>query len=123
MIDHLSLGTKDLARSAEFYRQTFEPLGFAMQHVTEAEASFGPGTSRTFWLYPAEAVQPVQGMHIAFGATSPEAVDEAYAAARASGAESVREPGWRPEISDEYYGCVVLDLDGHKLEIVTYAAM
>lgn len=123
MIDHLSIGTNDLARSTDFYRKTFEPLGFALQHVTEAEASFGPGTSRTFWLYPAESVQPIQGMHIAFAAASTEAVNEAYAAARAVGAESVRAPGWRPEISDEYYGCVVLDLDGHKLEFLTYASM
>jgi hypothetical protein len=30
----------------------------------------------------------------------------------------VRAPGERPEISASYYGAIVLDPDGHKLELV-----
>jgi catechol 2,3-dioxygenase-like lactoylglutathione lyase family enzyme len=123
MIDHLSIGASDLARSVAFYRKTFLPLGFALQHETAAEASFGPGTDRTFWLYTAREARALEGMHIAFAAPSTTAVDQAYAAARDLGAISVREPDWRPEISDQYYGSVVLDPDGHKLEILVYASM
>jgi catechol 2,3-dioxygenase-like lactoylglutathione lyase family enzyme len=123
MIDHLSLGITNLDRSIEFYRRTFEPLGIALQHSTDVEASFGAGSARTFWLYPAQTVTPVPGMHIAFTAASTEAVDRAHKAACAAGGSVVREPSWRPEISDEYYGSVVLDPDGHKLEIVAYGMM
>lgn len=123
MIDHLSIGTSDLLRSVDFYRRTFEPLGFTLQHQSDVEASFGAGTNRTFWLYPAEAVQPLPGMHIAFAAPSREAVDGAHAAAREAGGRPVREPGERPEISDEYYGSIILDPDGHKLELVVYLTM
>jgi catechol 2,3-dioxygenase-like lactoylglutathione lyase family enzyme len=123
MIDHLSIGTSDLARSVEFYRRLFAPLGISLQHQTEAEASFGAGTDRTFWLYPAEAVRAVAGMHIAFAAESEALVDLAHAAACDAGGTSVRAPGSRPEISAEYYGAIVLDPDGHKLELLVTASM
>ncbi|HSP16681.1 MAG TPA: VOC family protein [Thermoanaerobaculia bacterium] len=123
MIDHLSLGTTDLSRSVEFYRRTFEPLGFALQHASEKEASFGPGTDRTFWLYPATSVQPIAGMHVAFAGPTRSAVIEAHAAACASGGTTVREPGLRPDISADYFGAIVLDPDGHRLELLVGGAM
>jgi catechol 2,3-dioxygenase-like lactoylglutathione lyase family enzyme len=123
MIDHLSIGASDLARSVEFYRRTFAPLGISLQHQTADEASFGPGRDRTFWLYPSEAVRPIAGMHIAFGAESEQAVAQAHAAACAAGGTSVREPGRRPEISEEYFGAIVLDPDGHRLELLVAASM
>jgi catechol 2,3-dioxygenase-like lactoylglutathione lyase family enzyme len=118
MIDHLSLATSDLGRSIDFYRRLFEPLGVALQHSNEQEASFGPGSDRTFWLYPSREVEPMTGMHIAFAAPTRAAVDAAHEAARTAGGISVRAPGERPEISASYYGAIVLDPDGHKLELV-----
>jgi catechol 2,3-dioxygenase-like lactoylglutathione lyase family enzyme len=118
MIDHLSLGATDLGRSVDFYRHLFAPLGYVQQHSDDTEASFGPGSDRTFWLYLATNVVAVTGMHIAFAAKDKTAVDEAFVAATAGGATIARAPGPRPEISDEYYGCIVLDPDGHRLEIV-----
>ena len=118
MIDHLSLGATNLERSVAFYRHLFAPLGYAQQHANDTEASFGPGTDRTFWLYPAANAVAMTGMHIAFAAKDNIAVDHAFAAATAGGATVARPPGPRPEISDTYYGCIVLDPDGHRLEIV-----
>jgi catechol 2,3-dioxygenase-like lactoylglutathione lyase family enzyme len=118
MIDHLSLGATDLAHSVTFYRHLFAPLGYALQHEDGKEASFGPGADRTFFLYPAAQHVSVSGMHVAFAAKSNDAVDAAFAAATSAGGTVVREPGRRPEISEAYYGCIVLDPDGHRLEIV-----
>lgn len=118
MIDHLSLGATNLAHSVRFYRDLFAPLGYALQHANDEEASFGPGTDRTFWLYPAADSVPSKGMHVAFAAKSKAAVDAAFSAATSGGASVAREPGNRPEISAAYYGCIVLDPDGHRLEIV-----
>lgn len=123
MIDHLSIGTSDLRRAIRFYEPTFTSLGIALQHQTDAEVSFGPGSDRTFWLYPSAAAAPMPGMHIAFAAPSREAVDHAHAVACAHGGTSVRVPGRRPEISEEYYGAIVLDPDGHKLELVAPGGM
>jgi predicted lactoylglutathione lyase len=45
-------------------------------------------------------------------------VEAAHAAALGAGGRSVRAPGLRPEISESYFGAVLLDPDGHKLELV-----
>ena len=58
------------------------------------------------------------GTHIAFSADSRSAVDAAYAAAMAQGATVVRVAGPHPDIAPDYYGAVLLDPDGNKLEIV-----
>lgn len=121
MIDHLSIAATDLKRSVEFYRRTLAPLDASLQHVNENEASFGPGTDRTFWLYPSPTAAPMAGMHIAFAASTRAAVDEAHANACAAGGQSARTPGERPDLSPDYYGAVVLDPDGHRLEILVSA--
>jgi len=118
MIDHLSLGATNLARSVGFYRDLFAPLGYALQSNDEKEAAFGPGSDRTFFLYPVTDNAAVSGMHVAFAAGSREAVDAAFSAATGAGATVAREPANRPEISTAYYGCIVLDPDGHRLEIL-----
>lgn len=57
-------------------------------------------------------------MHIALAAKTHGAVDAAFAAAMSNGATASREPGRRPDISDDYYGCIILDPDDHRLEVV-----
>lgn len=118
MIDHLSLGATSLARSVAFYTDLFAPLGYVLQNADEKEASFGPGADRTFFLYPAAGQVAVSGMHVAFAAKSKEAVERAFHAATAAGATVQREPANRPEISASYYGCIVHDPDGHRLEVL-----
>ena len=75
-----------------------------------------------FYLYPVAGDRVAGlGAHIAFAADTREAVDEAYAAALAAGAASVRAAGAHPDIAPDYYGCVLFDLDGNKLEIIAGA--
>ena len=72
-----------------------------------------------FYLYPVAGDRLAGlGTHIAFAADSRAAVDAAYAAAVASGATSVRAAGLHPDIAAGYYGAVLFDPDGNKLEVV-----
>ncbi|MES2722613.1 MAG: VOC family protein [Pseudomonadota bacterium] len=119
MFDHLSVGVRDLAAARRFYDAFFAPLGSANTFEAEAELAYGPGGLRQFYLYPVSGGQVAGlGTHIAFRADSRSAVDEAYAAALAQGATIVRPAGRHPDIAPDYYGAVLLDPDGNKLEIV-----
>ena len=120
MFDHLSVGVRDLHEARRFYDAFLAPLGHAMSSETDKELAYGPGgVGSQFYLYPV-AGERVAGLgtHIAFSADSRAAVDAAYVAAVAAGAESVRAAGAHPDIAPDYYGCVLFDLDGNKLEIV-----
>jgi catechol 2,3-dioxygenase-like lactoylglutathione lyase family enzyme len=120
MFDHLSVGVRDLDQARRFYDAFLAPLGHAASSVTELELAYGPGgTGGQFYLYPVAGGQVAGlGTHIAFSADSRAAVDAAYAAALAAGAASVRAAGAHPDIAPDYYGCVLYDPDGNKLEIV-----
>jgi catechol 2,3-dioxygenase-like lactoylglutathione lyase family enzyme len=123
MLDHLSLGVRDLAKALTFFDAIFAPLGYRRQHDNAQEASYGPGSDRTFWLYPIAAGEPssAAGMHVAFAAPTRAAVDAAHSAGVDLGATSAREPAHRPENGPDYYGCVLVDPDGHRLEFVCSA--
>ena len=120
MLDHLSLGVTDLGRAMRFYDAAFAPLGYARRLSNEGEAAYGPEGAPTFWLYPMKPGESVvgAGTHIAITAPDRMSVESAHAAAIAAGGASVRPPAERPDISDNYFGAVVLDPDGHKLELV-----
>ena len=61
-------------------------------------------------------------MHIAFVASSAQAVRDWYAAALESGAESLHKPRMWPEYHDGYYGAFVRDPDGNNVEAVCHSA-
>jgi len=124
MFDHLSVGVRDLAAARAFYDAFLAPLGHAPVPAGETELAYGPGgAAAQFYLYPVDGGQVAGqvaglGAHIAFAADSRAAVDAAYAAALAGGAVSVRAAGLHPDIAAGYYGAVLYDPDGNKLEIV-----
>jgi catechol 2,3-dioxygenase-like lactoylglutathione lyase family enzyme len=120
MFDHLSIGVRNLDAARRFYDALLAPLGHASNIVSEKELAYGPdGKTGQFFLYPVAGDRVTGlGTHIAFSAKSEAAVDEAYKAAVREGATSVRAAGLHPDISSEYYGTILLDPDGNKLEIV-----
>lgn len=120
MFDHLSLGVRDLAAARRFYDAFFAPLGAAVSSATPKELAYGPGgEGGRFYLYPVDGPQVAGlGAHLAFTAETRAAVDAAYAAAMGQGATAIRAAGPHPDIAPGYYGCVILDPDGNKLEIV-----
>ena len=120
MIDHVSIGVRDLGQAQNFYDALFAPLHFALLSVKDTELGYGPpGDGCYFFLYPAQGPQIAgQGAHIAFAASSAQAVDAAHKAGASRGAVTVRAPGPRPDISTHYYGTIILDPDDNKIEIV-----
>ena len=120
MFDHLSIGVRDLAAARGFYDAFFAPLGAAVSSETDKELAYGPdGKAGQFYLYPVEGEQVAGlGTHLAFTAPTRAAVDAAYASAVALGATTIRAAGAHPDIAPDYYGAVLLDPDGNKLEII-----
>jgi catechol 2,3-dioxygenase-like lactoylglutathione lyase family enzyme len=122
VIDHVSVGVSDLARSRAFYAQALTPLGFAEIGPWRAgahEVAFGLDEADDFTI--SDEYLTGAPVHVAFAADRREQVDAFYAAALAAGGRDNGAPGLRPEYSDGYYGAFVLDPDGHNIEAVHHA--
>jgi len=120
MLDHVSLGVSDFARSRAFYDRALAPLGLKV--LFGDDATFGGyGDSRPFfWIGQPEA-DPSARAHVAFTAGDRRAVDAFYAAAMAAGGRDKGAPGLRPQYHADYYGAFVLDPDGNNIEAVCHA--
>ncbi len=119
MIDHLTVGVSDLARSREFYERALTPLGFDQTNssdVLPSEIEFGNADKFDFAISTGYDVgAPV---HVAFAAENIEQVHAFHAAALAAGGRENGPPGPRPHYGEGYYGAFVLDPDGHNIEAV-----
>jgi predicted lactoylglutathione lyase len=68
-------------------------------------------------------MQPVSahsGAHVALRARSTALVDAFHAAALAAGGTSDGAPHLRPQHGDGYYAAFIRDLDGNRIEAVTF---
>ena len=72
MIDHLSIGVRDIARSKRFYDAALKPLGYAC--LSEGEGSLGyGGDAVALWIGAAERPVPADeksGLHVCFAAST-----------------------------------------------------
>jgi catechol 2,3-dioxygenase-like lactoylglutathione lyase family enzyme len=121
MIDHVSLGVTDMARSKSFYDAVLQPLGISRHYEYDGGIGYGASPSEVnFWIgAPLDAGRKVQasgGTHVAFHAPNRKAVDDFFQAALKAGAKDDGKPGPRPIYHENYYGAFVLDPDGHKIE-------
>jgi catechol 2,3-dioxygenase-like lactoylglutathione lyase family enzyme len=128
MLDHVSLGTANLARARKFYDAALKPLGYKMVWPV-AGHGYGYGAVKDeprFWvgLPRAKRLKPRSsaGTHVAFQAPSRKAVDAFYKAAIKAGARDNGKPGLRPEYHPTYYAAFVFDPEGHVLEAVCHKA-
>ncbi|WP_371186675.1 VOC family protein [Thalassotalea maritima] len=115
---HISLGTNQLLDAIAFYDQVLATLGITQVVQHEQAVAYGKGYP-TFWLqipYDQQAASVANGSHIGFMATSKAQVDEFYRVALANGGQCNGKPGPRPEYGAPYYGCFIIDLDGHRIE-------
>ncbi|HET7844193.1 MAG TPA: VOC family protein [Xanthomonadales bacterium] len=123
MIDHVSLGVRDLARATDFYARVLGTIGWRLHAAKDTEVAFGPPDDWCFFLYPAAADDAIVGarMHLAFRARDRGAVRAFHAAVLAEGGSRVpdRDPDARPQFGDDYYGAVMRDPDGHAIEVLT----
>jgi catechol 2,3-dioxygenase-like lactoylglutathione lyase family enzyme len=118
MLDHVSIGVKDVPRAKRFYDAALAPLGYAC--LSEGESSLGYGKDAVaYWV--SAAAKPVRadmasGLHFCFAAPTRAAVDRFHAAALANGGRDNGAPGLRPDYGDAYYAAFVVDPDGYRLE-------
>jgi catechol 2,3-dioxygenase-like lactoylglutathione lyase family enzyme len=118
MIDHVSIGARNIAASKRFYDAALQPLGYRC--LSDSPESLGYGAKApAFWLSAtASAVAPDtrSGLHFCFSAPSREAVDGFHAAGLASGGRDNGRPGLRSDYGTGYYAAYLIDPDGYRIE-------
>ena len=115
VIDHVNLPVSDLKRSKPFYDAVTAALGLELFAADDEAAGYGNGN----WNFGiVQSDSPIPAMHLAFEASSRDAVDAFYRAAINAGGKDNGPPGVRPAYHDAYYAAFALDPDGHNIEAV-----
>ena len=118
MLDHVSIGVRDIAAARRFYDAALGPLGYDRQYSGADSLGYGR-EGIAFWVSAAEhpvPADPASGLHFCFAAPNRAAVDAFHAAALASGGGDNGKPGLRTDYSPTYYAAFVTDPDGYRLE-------
>jgi catechol 2,3-dioxygenase-like lactoylglutathione lyase family enzyme len=123
MIDHVSVAVCDLGKAEPFYAALLAPLGMRkLREWPNAAVGFGKKYPE-FWINRRAAMARVaddSGVHICLRATDTRAVEDFHAAAIKAGGTSDGAPGLRTEYHGSYYAAFVRDLDGNRIEAVTF---
>ena len=124
MIDHLSIGVRDLSRTKRFYDAALKPLGYTC--LSEGADSLGYGRDAiALWISAVERPVPADensGLHVCFAAPTRKSVGAFHAAALRSGGRDNGKPGLRADYGANYYAAFVVDPDGYRIEAYCGAA-
>jgi catechol 2,3-dioxygenase-like lactoylglutathione lyase family enzyme len=124
MINHVSIGVRDVAKTKRFYDSALEPLGYRC--LDAGAASLGYGRDRVaLWIGASDApiaADPKSGLHFCFDAPTRKSVDAFHAAALRSGGRDNGGPGLRADYGPTYYAAFVVDPDGYRIEAYCGAA-
>ena len=123
MLNHVMIGSNDIARSKRFYDAVLGIIGVA----SSTERTNDSGQKRLFYSHEGstfsiaepingEPVLSSNGSTIGFVCDSPEQVQEFHDVAIKNGGTSIEDPpGLRENNYGSIYLCYFLDPDGHKL--------
>jgi len=118
MLNHVSIGVRDIARTKRFYDAALKPLGYKC--LSEQPGSLGYGSDAVvFWISESErpvAADAKSGLHFSFDAPTRKSVDAFHAAALKGGGRDNGKPGLRADYGPSYYAAFVVDPDGYRLE-------
>ena len=118
MLDHLSIGVRDVARTKAFYDAALTPLGYRC--LSEGADSLGYGADRVvLWISQTDHPVPADlrsGLHFCFSAPDRAAVDRFHGGALAAGGTDNGRPGIRADYSADYYAAFAIDPDGYRVE-------
>lgn len=120
MLHHISLPVKDLEASKALYDATMETIGYRCVVAVDRAVGYGTedGKDKLLLKLNLKAKAASEGFHLAFAAPSQEAVDNFHRAALEHGAWDNGAPGLRKAYGPNYYAAFVIDIDGHRLEVV-----
>jgi catechol 2,3-dioxygenase-like lactoylglutathione lyase family enzyme len=122
MIDHVSIGVRDLERAARFYEAALAALGLSRLVTRPATVGFGKSYPE-FWINLRAGMSAVpyeSGSHVCLRAKTTAEVDAFHAAALGAGGFSDGAPGLRPHDRVRYYAAFIIDPDGNRIEAVTF---
>jgi len=118
MIDHISIGVRDIARTKRFYDAALKALGYTC--LSEGQGSLGYGKEAvTLWISSTDRpvpADPKSGLHFCFAAPTRHSIDAFHMAALSSGGRDNGPPGLRADYGPNYYAAFVIDPDGYRLE-------
>jgi catechol 2,3-dioxygenase-like lactoylglutathione lyase family enzyme len=118
MIDHVSIGVRNIAASKRFYDAVLQPLGYRC--ISDSPESLGYGADApALWVSASERPVPPDagsGLHFCFSAPSRKAVDAFHTGGLACGGRDNGRPGLRPDYGAGYYAAYLVDPDGYRLE-------
>ena len=139
MIDHFSLGVRDLDRMSAFYDAVLAPLGLVRladwgviaEHPHRSTAygpagadPFGGDGDTPFNLEERpDATAAGPGFHICFTAPNRVAVHEFHRIGLAHGGTDYGTPGPREHYAPGYYAAFLIDPEGWRIEAVIYIAV
>jgi catechol 2,3-dioxygenase-like lactoylglutathione lyase family enzyme len=118
MIDHLSIGVRDIDKAKAFYDAALTPLGYHC--VSNGADALGYGEkSAALWILKAD--RPVKpdvksGLHLCLSAPNRKSVDAFHKAALKAGGKDNGAPGVRADYGPNYYAAFVIDPDGYRIE-------
>lgn len=118
IISHISIGTNHFKQARAFYTEVLTTLGCKIIMEYPDAIAFGRQFPE-FWVQKPKDGKPAttgNGSHVGFIATSKAQVDAFYDTALKLGGTDDGAPGSRPEYTEAYYGCFVLDPDGNQIE-------
>jgi catechol 2,3-dioxygenase-like lactoylglutathione lyase family enzyme len=118
MIDHVSIGVRDVGKTKRFYDAALKPLGYKCLSESEGSLGYG-GDAVVLWISRTQHPVPADmksGLHFCFTAPTPHSVDAFHAAAVQSGGRDNGKPGQRADYGPGYYAAFVIDPDGYRLE-------
>ena len=124
MLNHVSIGVRDIARTKAFYDAALKPLGYKC--LSEGADSLGYGAkSVALWIGATEKPVPAEkasGLHFCLDAPTRKSVDAFHAAALKAGGKDNGKPGLRSDYGPNYYAAFVVDPDGYRIEAYCGAA-
>ncbi|MCJ2101851.1 VOC family protein [Methylobacterium sp. E-046] len=125
MIDHASIAVRDLAISAALYECILAPLG--LDRLVDRTNTVGFGKKYPdLWLNHRPTLPPLSentGAHVCLRAPDVDAVRNFHDEALAHGCRDAGQPGLRRATVTTYFGAFIFDLDGNKIEAISFPSV
>lgn len=118
MLNHVSIGVRNIARTKSFYDAVLKPLGYTCLSASEGSLGYGD-KAVVLWISQTDTPVPADkasGLHFCFDAPSRKSVDDFHAAALAQGGGDNGKPGLRADYDPNYYAGFAIDPDGYRIE-------